>query len=209
LADVGRSLQDKRVAPILWQMAAFSLALYGWFAIYSLLFKEALGFTAWQASFVFSGFGAFSVLLQLFLVGPIADKAGDRMTSSIGIAVTAVGFACVPLIHNLATMLPTLLLFACGMALSRPGLNSLLANAIPEDQRGVILGVSSSIDNVSGIVMPPITTAVLGRFGSPWSGVASLVCALVALAIGVLRRPDAEVSHSAGFAADASSIGSD
>lgn len=208
-ADIGHSLMDKRVAPILWQMSAFSLALYGWFAIYSLLFKEALGFTAWQASFVFSGFGAFSVLLQLFAVGQVAEKAGDRMTSTIGIATSAVGFACVPLIHNLVTMLPTMILFAIGMALSRPGLNSLLANAIPEDQRGVILGVGSSLDNISGIVMPPITTAVLGRFGSPWSGAASLVCALAALAIGIARKPDAEASQDGDFKADASPIAGD
>jgi multidrug resistance protein len=208
-ADIGRSLMDKRVAPILWQMAAFSLALYGWFAIYSLLFKEALGFTAWQASYVFSCFGAFSVLMQIFVVGQVAEKTGDRFTSSVGIATTAAGFALVPLIHNLETMIPTMILFAIGMALSRPGLNSLLANAIPEDQRGVILGVGSSLDNISGIVMPPITTAVLGRFGSPWSGVASLICALTALAIGVSRRPDAETSVGGDFSADVPSIASD
>ena len=208
-ADIGRSLSDKRVSPILWQMAAFSLALYGWFAIYSLMFKEALGFTAWQASYVFSTFGAFSVLLQIFVVGQVAEKTGDRVTSSIGIAVTAIGFAFVPLIHNLATMLPTMLLFAIGMALSRPGLNSLLANAIPEDQRGVILGVGSSLDNISGIVMPPITTAILGRFGSPWSGLASLLCALVALAIGILRRPDSAKAASADYAADAAPVALD
>jgi MFS family permease len=207
--DIGRSLADKRVAPILWQMSAFSLALYGWFAIYSLLFKEALGYTAWQASFVFSGFGAFSVLLQIFVVGQVAEKLGDRTCSTIGIAISAAGFACVPLIHDLVTMLPAMLLFALGMALSRPGLNSLLANAIPEDQRGVILGVSSSLDNISGIVMPPITTAILGRYGTPWSGLASLICALAALAVGILRKPDAEPSHSGDFATDAPSIAVD
>jgi MFS family permease len=208
-ADIGRSLADKRVSPILLQMSAFSLALYGWFAIYSLLFKEALGFTAWQASFVFSGFGAFSVLLQIFAVGQVADKAGDRACSTLGIAISAAGFACVPLIHNLATMLPAMILFAVGMALSRPGLNSLLANAIPEDQRGVILGVGSSLDNISGIVMPPITTAILGRYGTQWSGIASLICALAALAIGLLRGPDAESSHSGDLTTEAASIAAD
>ena len=129
------------------------------------------------------------------MVGPVAEKSGDRVTSTIGIATSAAGFACVPLIHNLVTMLPAMICFAVGMALARPGLNSLLANAIPEDQRGVILGVGSSLDNMSGIVMPPLTTAILGRYGTPWSGIASLLCALVALAIGILRHPDAEVAH--------------
>ncbi len=188
LADVGRSLADKRVAPILWQMWAYSLALYGWFAIYALMFKEALGFTPWQASYVFSGFGAFSVLLQLFVVGQISDHTSDRTCSNIGIASSVAGFACVPLIHSLPTMVPTMIFFAFGMALSRPGLNSLLSNAIPDDQRGVILGVGSSLDNVSGIVMPPISTSVLGRFGSQWSGAAPLVCATIALVLGLARQ---------------------
>jgi DHA1 family tetracycline resistance protein-like MFS transporter len=202
LADVGHSLADKRIAPILWQMWAYSLALYGWFAIYSLMFKEALGFTPWQASYVFSGFGAFSVLLQIFVVGQISDRTSDRVCSNIGIACSVAGFACVPLIHSLPTMLPTMVFFAIGMALSRPGLNSLLTNAIPDDQRGVILGVGSSLDNVSGIVMPPISTSVLGRFGPGWSGVASLGCSAIALAIGLARQAREHAQASTATAGD-------
>ena len=202
LSDVARSLGDKRIAPILWQMWAYSLALYGWFAIYSLLFKQALGFTPWQASYTFSAFGAFSVLLQLFVVGQVSDRTSDRTCSNIGIAFSVAGFALVPLIHSLATMVPTMVCFAVGMALSRPGLNSLLTNAIPDDQRGAILGVGSSLDNVSGIVMPPISTSILGRYGTGWSGLASLGCSLVALTIGLARYAHERAAASTAAAGE-------
>src|SRR5579863_848773 len=57
LGAIRASLADPRVGPVLMQMWAFSLALYAWFGVYALFFKEALGFNASQTSFFFATFG--------------------------------------------------------------------------------------------------------------------------------------------------------
>ncbi|HXW77639.1 MAG TPA: hypothetical protein VEJ20_09525, partial [Candidatus Eremiobacteraceae bacterium] len=63
--------------------------------------------------------------------------------------------------------------------------------ATPPDQRGVILGVGSALDNVSGILMPPLSTGVLTRSGPEFVGAPSAFFAAIALVMGVAaaRRP--------------------
>jgi DHA1 family tetracycline resistance protein-like MFS transporter len=185
LRQIWSSLTDPRIGPVLLQLWAFSLSLYAWFGVYALLLQAALGFTASQTSFFFAGFGALSVVIQ---VGPgprLIERLRSRLSSTIGIAATLAAFALVPFIHTIPSMLPTFALFAFGMAVARPSLASILTDHTPESQRGTILGVSSALDNLSGVAMPPVSTAILGRYGAPWAGVASAFFALLALLMGL------------------------
>ena len=188
IGQIRASLADPLVAPILLQMWAFSLALYAWFGVFALLMQAALNFTASQTSFFFASFGVLSVILQLGPGPKLIDRIGDRRSSNIGIGLALLGFLLVPFIHNLATMLPTFLCFATGMAIARPGLSALLTDGAPENQRGTILGVSSALDNLSGVTMPPLSTSLLGRYGPPWAGAASSFFACIALLMGIAAQ---------------------
>jgi MFS family permease len=166
--------------------------------------QAALGFTATNTSFFFASFGALSVILQLGPGPRLIDTLGDRRSSNIGIALSLCGFLLVPLIHSIWTMLPTFLLFGIGMSIARPALSSILADGAPENQRGTILGVSSALDNLSGVAMPPLSTGLLGRYGPAWAGVTSSLFAFVALlmGLGAQRRENADiVDHTAEAAA--------
>lgn len=187
-ADISKSLGNPKLAPLLWQLWAFSLALYAWFAVFTLLMQEGLGFSPSQTMFFFASFGVLSVFLQVFVVGRIYDRLGDRASSNIGIASALLAFLVVPIAHDIVTVLPTMVLFAFGMAVARPGLTSLLTEASPENQRGTILGVGSSLDNLSGVLMPPVSTGILGRFGPHFAGLTSAVWATVALVMGLLAQ---------------------
>lgn len=192
--QIRASLADPRVAPILLQTWAFSLALYAWFGVFALLMQAALGFSASQTSFFFASFGLLSVVLQLGPGPKLIDRSGDRRSSSIGIGLALIAFLLVPFIHNVATMLPTFLLFATGMAIARPSLSSILTAGAPENQRGTILGVSSALDNLSGVAMPPLSTSLLGRYGTPWAGAASSLFAFVALLMGFAAQRKGSVA---------------
>jgi len=186
--QIAHSLTDPRLSPILLQLWAVSLALYAWFAVYALLLQSALHFSASQTSFFFAAFGVLGVILQLGPAGKLIDAVGDRRTSNIGIASALAAFLWVPFIHSIWTMLPTFLLFAIAMATARPGLQSRLTAVAPENQRGTILGVSSALDNLSGLTMPPLSTGLLGRYGPSWAGVVSSFFAFIALVMGVLAQ---------------------
>ncbi len=200
--DITKSLGNPKLAPLLWQLWAFSLALYAWFAVFTLLMQEALRFTPSQTMFFFASFGVISVILQVFVVGRIYDWLGDRGASNVGIASALLGFLLVPIAHDLPTVLPTMLLFGFGMAVARPGLTSLLTEASPENQRGTILGVGSSLDNLSGVLMPPLSTGLLGRYGPHVAGATSALWATVALVMGLIAQRR-EAAHPKVGAAEA------
>jgi MFS family permease len=138
-----------------------------------------------------------NVIMQAFVVGPVSEALGDRRCSNLGIAVTMLSFCAVPLVHSLWTATLMMLPFSAGMALTRPCLSSLIANRTPENQRGVILGTGSSLDNLSGVVMPPIATGLLGSYGPPFVSIPSALFAVIALTLGLAAaRKDPAVAPS-------------
>jgi len=185
-ADIGKSLAHGRIAPLLWQQWMYSLALYAMFGVFALFYQAALGFQVTQVYYFFAGFAVSSVIMQGFIVGPVSEWLGDRRCSNLGLAIGVFGFCMVPFVHAVWSALLMMLPFAAGMALTRPCLTSLITDHTPEDQRGVILGTGSALDNVSGVVMPPIATGLLGTYGTAFVGIPSTLFALVALAMGLI-----------------------
>jgi MFS transporter, DHA1 family, tetracycline resistance protein len=187
-ADIAKSLAAPRLAPLIWQQWMYSLSLYAMFGVISLMLQATLGFNAAQNYYYFAMFAVVSVIMQAFVVGPLSDKLGDRRTSNIGLAFALAGFIAVGFIHSIFSALVFMLPFAIGMALARPCLASLITDATPEDQRGVILGTGSALDNVSGMIMPPVSTGLLGRYGPGATGLPSTLFALIALAMGLYAQ---------------------
>jgi predicted MFS family arabinose efflux permease len=197
--QIWASLTNRAVAPLLIQLWAFSLSLYAWFAVFTLLLKEGLGMTADGVSYLFAAFGVVSVILQVGVTGNVNDKLGARRSANIGIASLFLGFLLVPFEHTLPTILPTIFLFGFGMSIARPSLTALLTDQTPENQRGTILGVSSALDNLSGVLMPPLSTGLLGAFGPSWAGAVSAFWSFIALVLG-LRAQRKEGPHIAAQA---------
>jgi len=189
------SLTNRTLAPVLIQVWAVSLSLYAWFGVFTLLLKEGLGMRADSVSYLFASFGVVSVILQVGVTGNVNDKLGARRSANIGIASLFLAFMLVPFEHTLLTILPTILLFGFGMSIARPSLTALLTNQTPENQRGTILGVSSALDNLSGVLMPPVSTGLLGAFGPSWAGAASSFWSFIALVLGLnaQRKEGAQV----------------
>jgi MFS transporter, DHA1 family, tetracycline resistance protein len=196
--DILVSLGNPRLAPLIWQQWMFSLALYAWFGVFALFLQASLGYNVTENYYFFAGFSALSVLLQGAVVGPLSDRLGDRVTSTIGIACGVAAFCAVPFVHDLLHAAYVGVPFAFGLALARPCLTSLITAATPPDQRGVILGVGSALDNVSGIVMPPIATGLLGRYGPSSVGLPSTVFAMIALVLGLIatRKPTPQLASN-------------
>jgi len=61
-----------------------------------------------------------------------------------------------------------------------------------------VLSVTSSLDSLSGIISPPISTAALGSLGSPWAAAYSCFFALIAFIAGVVqgRRDRVRIPHA-------------
>jgi MFS transporter, DHA1 family, tetracycline resistance protein len=181
-------LRKPRLARLLWQKLAISLALYGWFAVFALFLQRQLGFSLSETDYLFSSFAVFSVAMNAFVVGRVSARLGDRSMSNLGLACLVAGFALVPFIRDsIALLAATMTLFGFGMALTNTGITALISNAASADEQGTVLGTSSSLDSLSGILAPPVSTGLLGAYGPRFAGVESLTLATVALAMGLFN----------------------
>jgi DHA1 family tetracycline resistance protein-like MFS transporter len=180
------SFKKPRLSRILWQKLAISLGLYGWFSVIALYLHYQLKFTLAQTDYFFSFFAVFNVLSNVFLVGRMSNWLGDRTMSNVGLAALVLAFASVALVHNVWGLAGTMLLFAFGMALANTGITALISNAASDREQGIVLGASSSLDSLSGILAPPVSTGLLGKYGSSFAGLEPLSFEAIALVLGLL-----------------------
>jgi MFS transporter, DHA1 family, tetracycline resistance protein len=185
LGEVLASFRKPRLSRLLWQKLAISLALYGWFAVIALYLQRQLGFTLAQTDYLFSIFAVFNVFMNAFMVGRVSARLGDRTMSNVGLASLTTGFALVPFVHGIPMLTAYMLLSAFGMALTNTGITALISNAASDREQGTVLGTSSSLDSLSGILAPPVSTSLLGAFGPQFAGIESFSLALVALITGL------------------------
>jgi DHA1 family tetracycline resistance protein-like MFS transporter len=180
------NFRNPRLARILWQKLAISLALYGWFAVFALFLQARLGFSLTQTDYLFSSFAAFSVVMNAFVVGRVSAQLGDRWMSNVGLTSLVGGFALIPFVNTLFPLLViSMILFGFGMALTNTGITALLSNAASDREQGTVLGTSSSLDSLSGILAPPVSTRALGAYGPRVAGLESLLLAALALIMGL------------------------
>lgn len=185
LRDIAQSMRDPRISAVLWQKLTYSLGLYGWFSVFALIIAAQLHFGAGDTSRMFSVFGVVSVFMQIVITGRMTDSLGYRISSNIGFASLIVCFAFVSFMHDLYGAALLVLSFSFGMSLINASIPALLTENAPENQRGTILGSASSLESLSGIVMPPISTGVLGAYGTPAPAAISAFFAAIALVMGL------------------------
>ncbi len=192
------SFRKPRLSRLLWQKLAIALALYGWFAVFSLYFQRQLGYTLTQTDYFFSIFAIFNVVMNVVIVGRISARLGDRWMSNLGLAALVGGFASLPFVHDALLLAFTMLLFSFGMALANTGITALISNAASDREQGMVLGTSSSLDSLSGILAPPVSTTLLATYGPAYAGVESMTMASIALIMGLANAR----SESAGVLKD-------
>ncbi len=186
MAPLLQSFRKPQLARILVQKLALSLALYGWFAVFALYLQRQLGFSLAETDYLYSGFAVLNVVMNAFVVGRISALLGDRLMSNYGLVLLVAGFASVPFVHSVVSLVAiTMVLFGTGMALTNTGITALISNAADDHEQGTVLGTSSSLDSLSGILAPPASTGLLAAYGPGYAGIESLTMAAIALGLGV------------------------
>lgn len=184
-AEILRTFKNPALSPKLWQKLALSLALYGWFGVMALYFAHQLHFGLRETYLFMIYISVLNVIVNAFILGRVSDRIGNRTMSTLGIASLVCGLACVPFVDAVWQLAIMSAFFSIGMAFGNTGLIALISAAAEDTVQGTVLSVTSSLDSLSGIVAPPISTELLGALGSPWSAASSLFFAVVALLLGV------------------------
>jgi MFS transporter, DHA1 family, tetracycline resistance protein len=198
LSAIAASFREPHLARLLWQKLAIALALYGWFGVFALYLARQLGFTLANTDYLFSIFAVFNVFMNAVVVGRVSARLGDRTMSNVGLASLAAGYALVPFVHDLALLAASMILFSFGMALTNTGITALISNAASDREQGTVLGTSSSLDSLSGVLAPPVSTGLLSAYGPRFAGAESLTLASIAFVMGLRSaRGEREAARTA------------
>lgn len=169
-------------------------ALVAWFALASLegtfgrLIRHNLGFGQREFGIIFGFESLLGVLVQAFLVGWLALRLGDWPLLRWGFLVQGVGLALTPLAPNFALLLGASGLYAIGVALANPMINTLCSRLIAKERQGELFGTLQGVRSF-GFALGPVVGGVLFDL-HPWTPYffAGGVCLL---AVGLVSRSQA------------------
>ncbi|HTW84171.1 MAG TPA: MFS transporter [Candidatus Sulfotelmatobacter sp.] len=194
LREVKRSLTTAPLGRLVLTQFAFSIGFTSWIGGFALFAQRVLGFGPERTSQVYILFAVVGIVVQVALIGRLVAWLGEGRVALAGFACAILAYATVAFIDRAAFFYPFIVLWSISGSLIRPTLGSLIADAAPGDQRGTILSINDSLNNVAFIVGPLIATRVL--MAAPHlTGIVPAFFSAVALALGLgllMRAPRAE-----------------
>ncbi len=129
--------------------------------VFALFAERVLGFGPSQTANLFIVSSVVAIVVQTALIGALVDRFGEGRIALAGLACAVVAYAGVGFVTSTATLIPVVVLWSLSGALIRPALGALISQAAPADQRGTILSVNDSLNNLAFLISPFISTTVL------------------------------------------------
>ncbi|MFY9225011.1 MAG: MFS transporter [Blastocatellia bacterium] len=155
------------------------------FALYAL---KQLSFTARDTGYFLAVVGLFGIIWQGGAVSPIVKRLGETKALMIGLLANMIGLLSIVFVDVWWKLIIVAVFFSFGTGMTRPSLTSLITQAAPEDRRGGVLGVTSSIESFSRIAAPLMGGWVIGSLHPNWLGLAGGGLTLIALILTFLGR---------------------
>jgi len=162
-----------------------------WVAFFPLLLVTS-GISEGSASTVVSSMAVVGTMLSP-MSGRLAKRFRVEYLTAFSLICGAAGVALAPALASIPAAYGSAFLLGIGHGISLPMLLVLVSRAVPADQRGLALGLRSSVNQAAAAAAPPLVAAVIGAtaaaVGFPLAAVVGL--GLVVSAVGTYRRhPD-------------------
>jgi DHA1 family tetracycline resistance protein-like MFS transporter len=154
-------------------MTAFS----GFEATFALLADRRLGLEDSSIYGMFAVIGILLVLVQVRVVGPVSDRAGEQGALRLALGANLVGFALLAVEGGWWTTVPAVVVLVVGQGVLAPSLASSAAGAAPPEARGEVLGVNQAAGAL-GRIIGPVSAGLL--FEHVAHGAPYLVAAVLA-----------------------------
>jgi MFS transporter, DHA1 family, tetracycline resistance protein len=172
---------------LLWVFFFNALPFALYVTMFALFAKERLQFTAEHTGYFLGFVGLLGIFWQS-AVGPIAKRLGDHKALILGLACSCVGLSALALVDVWWKLFFVAFPFSFGHTLARPALTSLITQAVPPQQRGGVLGATTSLESV-GRIIAPILGGWLIAFHPNWLGALGGMLFGVATVLAATLRP--------------------
>jgi DHA1 family tetracycline resistance protein-like MFS transporter len=154
------------------------------------------GWTPMILGFTFMASGACMIAVQMFLVGPVVKRVGERGAVLLGAAAGTLGFVVYGLAPNGTVYLLAVPVFAL-VGLLQPGLMGLMTARVGPSHQGQLQGANQSLQGIASMAGPSLFgltfawlvrhDAVLHLVGGSILISAALMCLSLMIALRVAR----------------------
>jgi len=129
--------------------------------------------------------GLLSIVVQLWLVGILAKKLGDRRMAVLGLMLMVTGFFLFAFTEWQWLLLGALLIYIIG-GVQGTAIQSITSSIIPDNEQGELQGSLGSLMGLTTLIAPPLMTSCFPYFTGKNSaiyfpGISFLIAALLTL----------------------------
>ena len=129
--------------------------------------------------------GLLSIVVQLWLVGILAKKLGDRRMAVFGLMLMVTGFFLFAFTEWQWLLLGALLIYIIG-GVQGTAIQSITSSIIPDNEQGELQGSLGSLMGLTTLIAPPLMTSCFSYFTGKNSaiyfpGISFLIAALLTL----------------------------
>jgi DHA1 family tetracycline resistance protein-like MFS transporter len=169
----------------LWEFFAFAFS-FAMFTSGLALFCQArlswngMPFGPVQVGYAWALAGFLGILLQGPGLGRLVKRFGDAALNRVGFLGYVAGYAILAFSHTIPMLVLATVVTAIG-GLVRPTLTSMITQAAPREEQGVVLGLTQSLTSVSQIAGPALTGFLIQRNVLTGWGITVSAVALIGL----------------------------
>ena len=133
--------------------------------------------------------GVVVAVIQGTLIGKFAKKIGERALIMIGAISFTIAFVALPSIWRVPLLYGAAFFIAVGQGVTYPSLTSLISKAAPENERGSILGLATSVGSLARFLGPILSGFLYDVAGARGAFYGAACLALLALLVSIsLKR---------------------
>ena len=153
---IGRVLSHwhEPASRLIWIYTIGIGAFYGTIQVVPLLLMNRLGVTEQNIGYFVMYLGGMGVVVRSLLLGRVVDLLGEARLSRLGLVLLAAGLGCTGLASHGGILLLGFTLMPLGTAFLFPCVTGLLSQVVPDDERGLYMGVQHTFGGISRVLFP-------------------------------------------------------
>jgi MFS family permease len=144
--------------------------------------RDRFDFRQLDMAYLFLFMGVIVATIQGGLIGRVVKRIGEKGTIAAGAAAFTLGFVLVPSIWRVPLLYGVAFFIAIGQGLCYPALTSLISKISPEEDRGSMLGLATSVGSLARFLGPLLSGFLYdlaGAAGAFYGGAALMAIAFL------------------------------
>jgi DHA1 family tetracycline resistance protein-like MFS transporter len=168
------ALGFRQLAPLFTVFLLISLVDQSYTSVWVLFVEDRFHWIRKDIGFSLGAFGASIALAQVFAVGPLTRRFGERGTLLLGMGCAAAGLLMLAFTQARWLVFAVIMLLGFG-TISLPALRSLQTRIVGRESQGQLQGVNASFASVAAIFGPLIFSWIYALSRPGWTGLAWIV----------------------------------